>query len=76
MKANPINALRALLALLKGRARSLSRNRYAKPVPEAFQRQARLRRVRQQFLRCEISADAYDRAIIDIESDYAKREAA
>lgn len=44
-------------------------NKYPKPVPEAKQRKARLRRVRQQWWRGEMSTVEYTKVIAQIEKE-------
>ena len=44
-------------------------NRYPQPVPEAKQRKARLRRVRQQWWRGDLSTEEYAKVIALIEKE-------
>jgi len=51
----------------------MSRNKYYKPVPEKFQKTARLRRLRQQHRDGKITAEALGAAIPNVLADYADR---
>ncbi len=48
-------------------------SKYPYPVPEKFQRKARLRRIRQQLRDGKISLTFWAKALIAIEADYAER---
>lgn len=47
-----------------------SASRYPKPVPEKYQRRARMRRLIQQWKRCEITFDDLDVALCEVVADH------
>lgn len=48
----------------------MSKNKYPKPVPQKFQRQARLRRLRQQLRDGKITQEEHDASVRRVEKDY------
>ena len=49
------------------------KSRYSNPVPQEFQRRARLRRLRQQFRDGYIGLHEFGDAVDEVEADYTKK---